>query len=162
MSNVGISLTLAFTHQVGIVGIVGISVGIYWSPVGIPQGQCLFVSFFLSVFCFLISSRSPPAMSNFLFWSRDSADTAAIAKALAATAAASSSSPRLHTQGPIIQELPRAREDNPNALSSRNSEVPTLNLADLRSSLPGPRPSSSVSSGGSFPSSAKCFASESD
>ena len=96
-------------------------------------------------------------MSNFLFWSRDSADTAAIAKALAATAAASPSSPRLVTQGPVIEELPRAREDNPNALSGRGSEVPTINWADLRSSLPGPRPSSSVSSGGSFPASANAL-----
>ena len=32
MSNVGISLTLAFTHQVGIVGIVGISWCICWHP----------------------------------------------------------------------------------------------------------------------------------
>ena len=96
-------------------------------------------------------------MSNFLFWSRDSADTAAIAKALAATAAASSSSPRLVTQGPVIEELPRAREENPNALPGRDSGVPAISLADLRSNLPTPRPSSSVSSGGSFPSSASAL-----
>ena len=70
-------------------------------------------------------------MSNFLFWSRDSADTAAIAKALAATAAASSSSPRLATQGPVIEELPRAREENPNALPGRDSGVPTISLASF-------------------------------
>ena len=121
----------------------------------------VFRVFLLSFFLFLrylTSSCNPPAMSNFLFWSRDSADTAAIAKALAATAAASPASSRLVTQGPVIEELPGAREDNPNAMSSRGSEVPTtINLADLRSSLPGPRPSSSVSSGGSFPSSANAL-----
>ena len=87
-------------------------------------------------------------MSNFLFWSRDSADTAAIAKALAA---ASNNPSRVVSQGPLIEELhPGSNE----AASVRSS---ALSLADLRAHLPTPRPTSSISSGGSFPSSASAL-----
>ena len=87
-------------------------------------------------------------MSNFLFWSRDSADTAAIAKALAA---ASNNPSRVVSQGPLIEEL---HPDSTQAASARSN---ALSLADLRAHLPTPRPTSSVSSGGSFPSSANAL-----
>ena len=92
-------------------------------------------------------------MSNFLFWSRDSADTAAIAKALAT---ANVDPTRITTQGSTIEELPSAGIEvpRPSEASSSVSPRPAIKLADLRASLPTPQPSSNASSGGSIPSSA--------
>ena len=89
-------------------------------------------------------------MSNFLFWSRDSADTAAIAKALAT---ASNNPSRVVSQGPLIEELHPVSAEFPTASARSNA----LSLADLRAHLPTPRPTSSISSGGSFPSSASAL-----
>ena len=92
-------------------------------------------------------------MSNFLFWSRDSAETAAIAKALAT---ANVDPARITTQGPKIEELPCSGMEIPRVATAPSSvsPLPATNLADLRATLPTPRPSSNASSGGSLPSSA--------
>ena len=114
-----------------------------------PSGSILCFLVFFPLFSFAgYLAPSLLAMSNFLFWSRDSADTAAIAKALAA---ASNNPSRVTSQGPLIEELhPGSHE----AASVRSS---ALSLADLRAQLPTPRPTSSISSGGSFPSSASAL-----
>ena len=85
------------------VGIVGIFWCLCWQTPSIKWFWFTFFTF-LCAACLHVAYDLPRAMSNFLFWSQNSTDAAAIAKALAG--AQSSAPPRVEAAGPVIKELP--------------------------------------------------------